>query len=239
MLLITRLSLAAILAFPLLALLLAPAQAQETATPSEYAFDATKIELCTDSSCSTAVVLGEGSQRFDLATVSVGQAAGAFISDFSLSAGQTYTHLHVTHSRAMDLTATAPTETTQNGSACVTVGSGIVTASSTTEAAAVASSVANPAAASQTFVVPNTDANNAPGGLAATYAAEGIVLIDATSLSITKALTAPFTSGSFAPAIDAAFDVANTITFQQVPGGGNEDVCTAFIGAPSVSITIQ
>ncbi len=237
----TRRSWPAILASALLALSLAPAQAQDT--PTEYAFDVTKIELCTDSICSTAVVLGEGSQRFDLAAVSAGAAAGAFISDFTLAPNQTYTHLRVTHSRAIDMTATTvggTGVTSVLGANCVTFGASIVLASSTTEAAAVVSVLGGPAAASQTFVVPDTTANNAPGGLATTYANEGIVLVDATTMAITKALTAPFTSGSSAPAIDAAFDVANTITFQATAGGGaNDNYCNVFLGAPSVSITIQ
>ena len=234
----TRRSRSAILASALLVLSLTPAQAQDT--PSEYAFDVTKIELCTDSTCTTAVVLGEGSQRFDLAAVSVGAAAGNFISDFSLAPNQTYTHLRVTHSRAIDMTATAAGVTATPGlNNCITDGTvngGIgELASSTTEAAALVATT-GAAATSQTFVVPDTDANNAPGGLAATYAAEGIVLIDATNLAITKELTTPFISGTSAPAIDAAFDVANTITFQDT---GANDLCLVFLGAPSVTITIQ
>ena len=223
MLNMTRRSLAAVLAFALLALSLAPAQAQESTMPTEYAFDVTKIELCTDSTCTTAVVLGEGSQRFDLGSgqLSAGQSAGAFISDFSLTANQTYTHLRVTHSRAIDMTATAPTETATGGTLCVTGGDGIVTASSTTEAAAVVTSTTTPPATSQTFVVPNTDANNAPGGLAATYAAEGIVLIDDTTLAITKALTAPFTTGSSVPAIDAAAGIVPVHRQAQVEPAGH------------------
>jgi hypothetical protein len=46
--------------------------------------------------------------------------------------------------------------------------------------------------------------------------------------------------GSSVPSIDAAFDVANTITFAPTPGGGaNDDFCNVFLGAPSVTITIQ
>lgn len=232
-----RRSLFAVLASALLALSLAPAVAQETATPSEYAFDVTKIELCTDSACSTAVVLGEGSQRFDLGSgqLSAGESAGAFIGDFTLTANQTYTHIRITHGRAIDMTATAGTETSGNGDACVTGGAAILTASATNQARAEVDTTAGAAESSQTFVVPDTSAANAPGGLAATYVTEGIELIDSTTMTITKALTAPFTSGTSAPAIDAAFDVADTITFLQSAA----DACYAFLGAPSISITIQ
>lgn len=227
-----RRSLFAILAYAFLALSLAPAQAQDT--PSEYAFDVSKIELCTDSSCTTAEVLGEGSQRFDLGAVGAGQAAGNFISDFSLAPNQTFTHLRVTHSRAITMTATSGSVTSFRGDPCVTGGAGILVASTATQARSNVDTTGAAAASSQTFVVPDTDAANATG-LVAAYATEGIVLIDATTMAITKALTAPFTTGSSAPAIDAAFDVAGTITFVQ----SGLDSCFAFLGAPSVSITIQ
>ena len=225
--------LGAFLASALLALSLAPAQAQDT--PTEYAFDVTKIELCGDSACSAAVVLGEGSQRFDLAAVGAGQTAGSFLSDFSLAANQTYTHLRVTHARAITMTATAAAINSGNGDDCVTTGAGILTASATTQARSEVDTTGGAAAASQVFVVPDTTAANAPAGLADTYTAEGIVLLDATTMTITKALTSPFTSGSSVPSIDAAFDVANTITFVQSAA----DACFAILGPPSVTITIQ
>lgn len=232
MLITTRRGLIAILASALLALSLAPAQAQDT--PTEYAFDVTKIELCTDSSCSTSVVLGEGLQRFDLAAVAAGAVAGNFVSDFSLAPNQTYTHLRVTHGRAITMTATAAAINSGAGDDCVTTGAGILTASSTTQARAEVDTTGAAAAASQVFVVPNTNAANAVG-LVAAYSAEGIVLVDDTTMAITKALTAPFTSGSSAPSIDAAFDVTDTITFVQSAA----DACYAFLGAPSITITIQ
>ncbi|MCH7542290.1 MAG: hypothetical protein IIB65_01480 [Proteobacteria bacterium] len=214
----------------------APAWAQtETATPTQYQFVVQKIELCTNSTCTSPTVLGQGSQAFDIGSgqVSAGQAAGTFLTDFSLAANQTFTHIRVTHTRAIDITATAPTFQA-GGQACVTgAGGDIVTAATITEV--LAEVTTGSAAVSQVFFVPNTDANNAPGGLAATYATEGIVLIDGTTMTITKPLTSPFTSGGTAPTFDVAFDVANTITFNVASG----TTCSVFLGPPTVTITIK
>lgn len=228
----TRRGLFAILAYAFLALSLAPAQAQDT--PTEYAFDVSKIELCTDASCTTVEVLGEGSQRFDLGAINPGQAAGNFISDINLAPNLTFTHLRVTHSRAITMTATSASVDSGLGNDCVTGGASILTASTATQARAEVDNTGGAAASSQTFMVPDIAAANAVG-LAAAYATEGIVLIDSTTLAITKALTAPFTTSSSPPTIDAAFDVAGTITF--ITSAAN--ACFVFLGAPSISITIR
>ena len=212
----------------------APAWA-ETATPTQYRFVVQKIEICTNSACTSPTVLGQGSQAFDIGSgqVSAGQAVGAFLTDFSLAANQTFTHIRVTLTRDFDISATAPT-LQAGGQACVTgAGGDIVTAASITEV--LAEVTTGSAAVSQVFFVPNTDANNAPGGLAATYATEGIVLIDGTTMTITKPPSSPFTSGGTAPTFDVAFDVANTITFNVASG----TTCSVFLGPPTVTITIK
>lgn len=226
----------AVAAALLMVLMGAPVRAQtETATPTQYQFVVQKIEICTNSACTSPTVLGQGSQTFDIGSgqVSAGQAAGAFLTDFSLPANQTFTHIRTTLTRAIDFSATAPTFTA-GGQPCVTgAGVDIVEASTITEV--LAEVTTGSAAVSQVFFVPNTDANNADPGLAATYAAEGIVLIDATTMTITRPLTSPFTSGGTAPTFDIAFDVAGTMTFIVASGS----TCNIFLGPPIVTITIK
>ncbi len=213
----------------------APAWAED-ATPTQYEFTMSKIELCKSSACSSATVLGEGSQAYDIGSsqAAAGQSVGSFLSDFTLASNQTFTHLRVTIARAINMTATAPFENSGDTEDCVTgAGGDIVTASTTTEA--LAEVTTGNVAASQEFVVPNTDANNAPGGLATTYANAGIALIDTTTMTITYQLTSSFTTGDKIPSFDVAFDVADTITFNQA----SATTCSVALGPPNVTITIN
>lgn len=208
----------------------------EDATPTQYQFTLSKVELCKSSACSSPTLLGEGSQAYDIgsAQASSGESVGSFLSNFSLAPKQTFTHLRVTVARAIDLTATAPSEESSDFNACVTgAGVDIVTASTATEA--LAEVTTGSVAASQEFVVPNTDANNAPGGLAITYANAGIALIDTTTMTITYQLTSSFTTGDKIPSFDVAFDVADTITFNQA----SATTCFVALGPPNVTITIN
>lgn len=208
----------------------------EDATPTQYQFTLSKVELCKSSACSSPTLLGEGSQAFDIGSsqATAGQSVGSFLSNFSLASNQTFTHLRVTVARAINMTATAPTENSGDSNDCVTgTGGDIVTASTTNEA--LAEVTTGNAAASQEFVVPDTTANNAPGGLATIYANAGIELIDSTTMTITYQLTSSFTTGDKVPSFDIAFDVADTITFNLA----SATTCSAALGPPNVTITIN
>lgn len=57
----------AVAAALLMVLMGAPVRAQtETATPTQYQFVVQKIEICTNSACTSPTVLGQGSQTFDI-----------------------------------------------------------------------------------------------------------------------------------------------------------------------------
>ena len=69
----------------------------------------------------------------------------------------------------------------------------------------------------------------------ATFAAAGIALIDANTMTVVLTLTAPFTVTAAAPSIVISFDVANTLNFT----GAGADTCVIWFEPPAVAISIS
>ncbi|MBT6983834.1 MAG: hypothetical protein HN956_05735 [Rhodospirillaceae bacterium] len=84
------------------------------------------------------------------------------------------------------------------------------------------------------MVVPDQTGSYA-GDLTTSFSAEGIAIIDSTTMTFTQALAAAFTVSATTPTFDIAFDVASKLQFQ-VTGVG---VCSAFMLPPGVTYTIQ
>ena len=60
---------------------------------SEYQVTVKRVDLCTDSACSTFVTIGSGNKVFDIASVAAGAAVGSYADVGGLAAGITYTHV--------------------------------------------------------------------------------------------------------------------------------------------------
>ena len=67
----------------------------DCAAANEYNVSVQKVELCSDSSCTTSVTLGDTTQTFDIASASAGAAVGNYADLTGLTSG-TYTHLRST-----------------------------------------------------------------------------------------------------------------------------------------------
>jgi hypothetical protein len=80
----------------------------DCAAANEYNVSVQKVELCSDSSCTTSVTLGDTTQTFDIASASAGAAVGNYADLTGLTSG-TYTHLRSTVSSTISFTGVATT----------------------------------------------------------------------------------------------------------------------------------
>ncbi|MBT6912622.1 MAG: hypothetical protein HOA21_15825 [Rhodospirillaceae bacterium] len=217
-------------------------RAQTSVTPAQYQIQVQKIELCRESTCASTLVLGERSATFDLAASSAGAASGAYIENVTLTQGDSFSHLKVTMSRNIVISGNTTTALANAGGAGVSAfcyTDSTDSTSTTTTAGVAGTSVVSAATAAglaggQTLVVPDQTGSYA-GDLTTSFSAEGIAIIDSTTMTFTQALAAAFTVSATTPTFDIAFDVASKLQFQ-VTGVG---VCSAFMLPPGVTYTIQ
>ena len=91
---------------------------------SVYKVTMKKLELCTASTgvtvCTGAVVIGEGAQVVDIASVDAGAVAGSYGNATLLPLGVTYTHVRVTILRKFTIKTSAAIDTGGTPDACVT-----------------------------------------------------------------------------------------------------------------------
>ena len=224
--------------FAMMSALGVSANAAEKVNPSSYIVTVKRTEICTAASGGECVTLGSGVQQFDIASASVGATVGNYITNFTLPEDKIFTHIKTTISRSFSITAIATTQ--QDGAAddlCSTTGAGVVTASSTSQAASQVT--ANGTASAQTFVVPDTTAANVTQATQeALYSAQGIELINSDEMIFTKALSTPVDTSqpSPPPSIDISFGTANTLEFNTASATD----CFAYLsGAPSMTISFQ
>ena len=95
---------------------------------SVYKVTMKKLEMCTSSTgvtdCGNALVIGEGTQVVDVASVDAGAVAGSYGNVALLPLGTTYTHMRVTILRKFTVKSAAAIDTGETPDACVTQLSG-------------------------------------------------------------------------------------------------------------------
>lgn len=213
-----------------------------TVTPTQYQFTMQKMDLCENVACSAFIVMGSSTQVFDIGSSAAGPGAqvGSYVQSVSLEIGRTYTHVRVTLGRGFSLTGSigAGVNSNGNGGSCFTDGTGSGAAGTGTAFARSTDSDASgrgAAASSMNIMVPDVNSAGDFGNLTATFAAAGIAIIDANTMSVVLTLTAPFTVTAAAPSMVISFDVANSLNFT----GAGPDTCVIWFEPPAVAITIS
>ena len=213
-----------------------------TVTPTQHQFTMQKMELCENIACTAFILMGSSAQVFNIGSSAAGPGAqvGSFVQSVSLQIGKTYTHLRVTLGRTFNLTGSigAGVNSNGNGGSCFTDGTGSGAAGTGTAFARSTDSDASArgtAATSMQIMVPDVNSAGDFGNLTATFAAAGITIIDASTMTVVLTLTAPFTVTAAAPSIVISFDVANTLNFT----GAGPDICVIWFDPPAVAITIS
>ena len=73
---------------------------------TQYEVSVSKVELCTDSTCATAVTVADTTAAFDIASATAGAAVGSYADLNGVTAG-TYTHIRSTVSSTIKYAASA------------------------------------------------------------------------------------------------------------------------------------
>ena len=77
--------------------------ASGTGEATQYKITMKKVELCSDSTCTTPVLVGEKDLQADIAAGDAGATVGTFASTSGIPGG-TYTHIRITISRSIQIT---------------------------------------------------------------------------------------------------------------------------------------
>ena len=205
-----------------------------TGEATEYQITMKKVELCSDSACTAAVIVGERDMLADIAAADAGATVGNFAETSGIPPG-TYTHIRITISRSIQVTASVTTSDIGAAMTCFTDGG--------------TDNVANnllPTAASTAVTTPmylsNEDGYKV--GTGDTTASNISIVYStpkyATSMSVsgdnaimTYKLNEPYTRLLKTPVIKVAFNTENAV--------GCEDTTAdvMWVDEPFVKITIQ
>lgn len=210
----------------------APARAAipgTAAQPSTYQVTVTQVELCQDSACNRAYVIGSGNASFDIAGANAGSEVGGYVDISGIPLHQTWTHVRVTISTTISIGATW---TDGDGDAC-----GTSNAAQASGHAAVYAASAGGTATAADFVIPNVGFSTI---VQADY--DGFNLSKsngASTATITFPLSAPYTCKGVMPRIEVQFNTATA--FGYIPGtaAGVGTACQAFPRPPDVTITVS
>ena len=200
-----------------------------TGEATEYEITMKKVELCSDSACATAAIVGERDMAADIAAADAGATVGNYASTAGIPAG-TYTHIRITISRTFQITGSV----VDGSTTCTTDGgtdndndqmlnSGTGTATSTAMYLVDADSY--------------SAANGAGGGSNITISYANPTYASSMSVSGDNAvmiyeLTEPYTRLLKAHVIKVSFNTENAL-------GGDGNACVMWIEEPYVSISIQ
>ena len=77
--------------------------ASGTGEATQYRVTMKKVELCSDSTCTTPILVGERDMQADIAAAEAGATVGNFTSTAGIPGG-TYTHIRITISRSIQIT---------------------------------------------------------------------------------------------------------------------------------------
>ena len=200
-----------------------------TGTADTYTVTMKKVELCSDMNCSSATVVGTGSQAVDIASLSAGAAAGAFASTTGLTVGTSYNHLRVTLNRTFTISGTV----TDSSDTCTTDGS--------TEANATTLHVGtlNNTGAKADTTVYIVDAGTYNGAITMSYSnptsAKEMTIGTPTTdeMQLIYKLDSVYTVGLVAPQIKISFDTSGALGGANVGG-----TCRMWPEEPIVTISL-
>ena len=205
---------------------------------SEYQVTVKRVDLCTDSACSTFVTIGSGNKVFDIASVAAGAAVGSYADVGGLAAGITYTHVraYVDETITMtgggvsddaDVTCYTDATPTQDGDANTAEISDNTTASGVSE----------------DYIVPS-DAGSFTGLVDSDWEDLNITVrnTDANTVGdvvITYPLTASYTTIGQEPLIEIQFDTSTAVGVLDTDPTAGDGNCSIFPRPPTVTITIR
>ena len=217
-----------------------------TGPATQYTVKVKKVELCTDSSCSTAHILVTKTAAMDIASAAVGAAVGSYASTMTLPAmGVAYSHMRVTLDRKFTITGYgASSDSAGNFCYTVTDSDGTANVLAAGKRATSASDAADNATPATLILankdetvdavgdgVTNTTAVTMTYGSGITFSGEDMLYI--------KALTAAYTYYGQTPSIDLSFGTANAVTSIDITGTANaDDDCNMHPGEPTMTIKI-
>ncbi len=218
----------------------------QTGPTSQYSVTLYKMELCTDSSCSTAHTIAEKTKTFDIASSGIGAELGSYADKIILPPkGVTYTHLRSTVNRTFTITGYAPSA---DGSSlyCYTNGTGGSYTATAPGTLAASTAIALENAVPTSLVSVNHTPTS--GGTIAAYKNGGIANITFTyssseisgdSILYTIAMDSPYTYSNKIPVIDVSFGTQTALTSMEAGGGNNSNDCNLFPGDPNMRVTIK
>lgn len=165
---------------------------------SVYRVTVSKVETSQDNV--SWITLGEGAQEFDIASVSVGQQAGAYVSGKSIPLG-TYRYMRVTISRTMYITGVSTSGIQYTSSTTVDIGGGLLGVATTTQNTQIA-----------TIVIPSSAQSPDPNET---------LQVSGNNLIVTSTLNEPFTVTAGSGTLEINFNTQTTIEFDPNDWSGN------------------
>ena len=200
-----------------------------TGEATEYEITMKKVELCSDSACATATIVGERDMAADIAAADAGATVGNYASTAKIPAG-TYTHIRITISRTFQITGSV----VDGSTTCTTDGG------TDNDNDQMLDSGTGTAASTAMYLVDADSynaANGAGGGSNITISYASPTYASSMSVSGNNAvmiyeLTEPYTRLLKAPVIKVSFNTENAI-------GGDGNACVMWIEEPFVTISIE
>lgn len=200
-----------------------------SANATSYEITVTKVELCRSSACDSPFVLGSSSKSFDIAAVSAGADVGNYIDIKSIPLYQTWSHVRVTMSTTISITASGQDDSANNCNTDSTNNASTHTSLGVSAAGA---------ASLQNFVVPDVGAF-AGNPNSSDYAAYNLSKTDgASTMTVTYALPTPYTCKGKMPRIEVKFNTQGTLNFYDASGSGGA-ACSSYPLPPNVTITVS
>ena len=202
-----------------------------SAAATRYDVTVTKVELCRSTACTNPFTLGSKTKVFDIAAAAVGSDVGTYISLKDIPLWQTWTHVRVTLSTAFTIKGEG---TAAPG--CMTDGS---TSAGRGAWAQPAATVAGTSTASVLHLPNQALITALPGMGAFTYSTYGITQVDnATSFTMTVAMTTPYTCKGVMPRIEVKFNTSEGFGYIDANASGTCNAGDAmFPHPPTITIT--
>jgi len=190
------------------------------AAATRYDVTVTKVELCQEAACTNTFTLGQTTKTFDIASASAGADVGNYISLKGIPKFRTWSHVRATLSTDFSITADDGTCKTTGGTSANrgAWAAGVTTATVATVAPSV-------------LKLPNSATVVTALGAGFNYTTYGITQTDdATSFTMTIALSSPYTCIGKMPRVEIKFDTSAAF--------GHDATCTImFPQPPTITIT--
>ena len=203
-----------------------------TGPATQYEVTMKKVELCSDSTCTTPITVGERDMAADIAAAEAGATVGSYAPTSGIPSG-TYTHLRVTMNRTFTVTGTVAV----GGGTCATDGGTDNTAAQLLDAGTgTATSTAMYLSNADTYGSDDGTGNDAGTCITLNYDNPKYatsITMSGDSVLIIYALTEPYTRLLKTPLIKLSFGTTAAV------GAATIGDCIMWIEEPAVSISIQ